>query len=232
MTCITPVSPPVVDFLDLVDTAVASVSRRLPSQVARDDLASVGKLALVVALEQCDGPRREMRAYCYVRVRGAILDELRRLDPLTRRQRALARTIAESRVRLAHRGGGDPAIEDIARDTGLSTFEIDAVRAAQREPEEPEWGALPDTAGVCPAVNAEQTDLLATLLAALERLPANQALALRRYYLEDGTLDDIAADLGVSRERARQVREAGQKNLRSDFIVLAAWEALIAGGCC
>jgi RNA polymerase sigma factor for flagellar operon FliA len=63
--------------------------------------------------------------------------------------------------------------------------------------------------------------------AALDRLQPNQALALRRYYLEDATLDDIAAELGVSRERARQVREAGERKLSADFIVLALWQSLL-----
>ena len=53
-------------------------------------------------------------------------------------------------------------------------------------------------------------------------------MALRRYYLEDATLDDIAAELGVSRERARQVREAGEKKLRADLLVLALWQSLFA----
>ena len=43
------------------------------------------------------------------------------------------------------------------------------------------------------------------------------------------TLNEIAAELGVSRERARQVREAGEKKLRADFHVLALWDALLTG---
>lgn len=73
---------------------------------------------------------------------------------------------------------------------------------------------------------AEQSDWQTNLQAALGRLPVNQAMAVRRYYLEDGTLDDIAAELGVSRERARQIREAGEKKLRNDLVVLSLWQAV------
>lgn len=87
---------------------------------------------------------------------------------------------------------------------------------------------LPDPMIPCPAESADRDDVARSVRAALRRLPANQALALRRYYLEDATLDMIADELGVSRERARQIRVAGEKKLRADFIVLAHWQALLA----
>ena len=70
------------DYLDIVEIALATISRRLPATVGRDDLASAGKLALVVAVGRREGSFDDVRAYCFVRVRGAMLDELRRLDPL------------------------------------------------------------------------------------------------------------------------------------------------------
>jgi RNA polymerase sigma factor for flagellar operon FliA len=51
---------------------------------------------------------------------------------------------------------------------------------------------------------------------------------LRRYYLEDATLDDIANELGVSKERVRQIREAAEKKLRDEFVVLALWQSVLS----
>src|ERR1044071_6319760 len=76
------------DTLSVVDAVLGALDRRLPPHVSRDDLASAGKLALVEALLRFDGPPEQARAYSYVRVRGAVLDELRRLDPLSRHTRA------------------------------------------------------------------------------------------------------------------------------------------------
>ena len=56
----------------------------------------------------------------------------------------------------------------------------------------------------------------------------NPAGSRFRVALEDATLDMIADELGVSRERARQIRVAGEKKLRADFIVLVHWQALLA----
>ena len=191
------------DFLELVDLALGPIARRLPSHIGREDLASVGKLALIVAFDRCAGPTEEVRAYCYVRVRGAILDELRRLDPLTRRERALAHT------------------------AGAATASPQRVRAVAIE--EVQLDKIADEATSSPAETVEITDLRASLYSALERLPKNQAHAVRRYHLEEATLDEIAHELGVSRERARQVREAGEKRLRADLVVLALWSGIVAG---
>jgi DNA-directed RNA polymerase sigma subunit (sigma70/sigma32) len=63
---------------------------------------------------------------------------------------------------------------------------------------------------------------------ALDRLPPNHAHIVRRYYLEDATLDDLASELGISKERVRQIREAAEKKLREDFVVLALWQSLLS----
>jgi len=231
MTCVN--SSPIVlaDLLDIVETALVTVSRHLPNHVGRDDLASAGKLALIVAMAQVEGSEDEIRAYCFVRVRGAMLDELRRLDTLSRGRRTQVKSIVQAQNRLAGELGRYPGLEEIAADTQLPVATVSSVlraQAAEAEQTEIEWNSLPDTESPSPLDNVELADLQSSLLAALARLPANQALALRLYYLEDASLDDIAAQLGVSRERARQVREAGEKKLRVDYIVLSLWQSVLA----
>jgi RNA polymerase sigma factor for flagellar operon FliA len=230
MTCVSSLSLALADCLDIVETALATLTRRLPVNVARDDLASVGKLALIAALGQRQGEPDGVRAYCYVRVRGAMLDELRRLDPLSRRQRDRVVLIARVRTELANRLGRAPTLGEIASSARLTPDEVSsAIDAAAQAADatEIEWDSIPDTQLPSPAEVVELDDIRASLGVALDRLPPNQALALRRYYLEDATLDEIAAELGVSRERARQVREAGEKKLRADFVVLALWQSFV-----
>jgi RNA polymerase sigma factor for flagellar operon FliA len=233
MTCVSSLSLALADCLDIVETALATLTRRLPAHVARDDLASIGKLALIAALGQRDGDPDDVRAYCYVRVRGAMLDELRRLDPLSRRQRDRIGVIARARTGLASRLGRAPTLGEIASDARLTASEVSsAIDAAAQAADatEIEWDSIPDMQLPSPAEVVEFDDVRANLGVALDRLPPNQALALRRYYLEDATLDEIAADLGVSRERARQIREAGEKKLRADFVVLALWQSFVNRG--
>lgn len=231
MTCVN--SSPIVltDLLDIVEIALATVSRRLPAHVGRDDLASAGKLALITLVAQATGPSNEVRAYCFVRVRGAMLDELRRQDTLPRNRRDEANAVVRAQSALITKLGRAPTSDELASEAGLSAaavYSAVTALAAEAELQDVEWSNLPDTENPSPVDCVEQSDLHASLRAALERLPANQALALRRYYLEDAKLDDIAAELGVSRERARQVREAGEKKLRADLVVLSLWQAVLA----
>lgn len=225
-----------VDTLSVVDTVLGHLGRRLPTHVSREDLASAGKVALVEALLRYDGPDGKARAYCYTRVRGAMLDELRRLDPLSRRTRDRVKQVTRAATHLTGRLGREPADFEVAAATGLT---IGAVREANRfavVDTLPLNGAadgapfieLHDPTALCPAENAARGDTVHSVRAALNRLPPNQALAVRRYYLEDATLDDIARELRVSRERARQIRDAGEKHLRADFVVLALWQSLMA----
>ena len=128
MNIVTPASVGLSDVLDIVDTALATISRRLPAHVGREDLATVGKLALIAALGQCDGPVEEVRAYCFVRVRGAILDELRRLDPLSRKRREQLTAVVRAQADLSARLGRAATRAEIAVATKLSFAEVAAVQ--------------------------------------------------------------------------------------------------------
>ena len=226
----TPPLTQLVDTLSVVESVLQHVGRRLPAHVSREDLASAGKLALVEALLRYQGPATEARAYCYARVRGAVFDELRRLDPLSRRTRARVNLVARAANTLTGELGREPADYEVAAATGLT---VGAVREAGRIavtdtcPIDGAGEELHDRAARCPAESAADGDAASSVREALTRLAPKQALALRRYYLEDATLDAIANELGVSRERARQVREAGEKKLRADFIVLALWQSFL-----
>lgn len=231
MTCVNSSPIALAELLDIVETALATVSRRLPAHVTRDDLASVGKLTLVTLVDQITGPADQVRAYCYVRVRGAMLDELRRQDTLPRNRRDEVTAVARAQSTLTSKLGRAPTKAELAVEAGLPMTVVKAAMtaiAAEAEPQDFEWSALPDAGNPSPVEFVEKSDQQAHLRAALDRLPAKQALAIRRYYLEDATLDDIAADLQVSRERARQIREAGENKLRTDLVVLSLWQSLLA----
>ncbi|MGC4071484.1 MAG: sigma-70 family RNA polymerase sigma factor [Nibricoccus sp.] len=219
------------ECLDIVDTAAATITRRLPAHVSQDDLISVGKLALISALSHCEGSADEVRAYSFVRVRGAMLDELRRLDPLSRAQREKTNRVLRVQAELSGRFGRAATRAEIAAATQLSVCAVvEILNTIARDSEFPDFdlGALADDDTPSPAEVVETDDLRASLRDALQRLlNANQALVLQRYYFDDATLEVIASELGVSKERVRQIREAGEKKLRADFAVLAIWQSLL-----
>jgi RNA polymerase sigma factor FliA len=225
------------DTLSVVDAVLLALDRRLPIHVSREDLASAGKLALIEALMRFTGSPDEARAYCYVRVRGAVLDELRRLDPLSRHSRARVTLVRRATAALERQLGRTPVANEIAALTGLSVDAVAQIEqlataaqvcsADETDPNGEQLHALIDADAVCPARSAEMLDTYASLHAALDQMSANHARVLRRYYLEDATLDDIAAELGLSKERVRQIRESAEKKLREDFVVFALWQSLL-----
>ena len=237
MTLALPSFASLAETISVVDAALASVVRRVPLHVSREDLASAGKLALVEALLRYDGPAEEARAYCYVRVRGALLDELRRLDPLsrhTRTQVSLVRRAATALERQLGRAGTKAEVAAVAGLTADTVARLEHLARAAEACSLDETDAdgerlhtIADANAACPARSAESADTTASVRSALERLAPNHAHVLRRYYLEDATLDDIADELGVSKERVRQIRDAAEKKLREDFIVLALWQSAL-----
>jgi RNA polymerase sigma factor FliA len=228
------------DTLSVVDAVLVALDRRLPAHVSRDDLASAGKLALIEALLRFDGPPEQARAYCYVRVRGAVLDELRRLDPLSRHTRAQVTLVRRATAALERELGRVPNASEIAAITGLSPTAVTQLErlanAAQTcsidetDADGEQVHTLVDSDATCPARSAETVDTYASLHAALTQLPPNHARVLRRYYLEDATLDDIAGELGISKERVRQIREAPAKKLREEFVIFALWQSVLTRG--
>jgi len=238
-------SPALAETLCVVDAVLASIGRRLPVAASREDLASAGKLALVEALLRFDGPAQEARAYCFVRVRGAIFDELRRLDPLSRQTRTQLRLVRRTAEALEYRFGRKPSPGELAQATGLSLAGLAQLEqlAATVQPnsaDEDRGGARPpgalsapldtaaDPAAACPVRAAESGETSDGVRAALSRLAPHHARVLQRYYLEDATLEEISAELGVSKERVRQIREAAEKKLREDFLILALWQSLFS----
>ena len=225
------------DILPIVDSVVAQMSARLPSHVAAEDLASAGKIALIEAARDVHGLTADaFRAYCYTRVRGAVLDELRRLDPLSRGSRAQVRLIQRAVAALEVDLGRAPTLDEVAAATGLSastvrkTEELATAAVALSLDAEVEGRALlvEDTTTLSPAHVAEASDLLASLHLALARLPAKQAFVLRRCYLEDAEMGVVAVELQVSLPRVHQLRTAGEKRMREDLEVLHAWESLVS----
>jgi RNA polymerase sigma factor for flagellar operon FliA len=215
--------------LDIIE--VASVSARLPSHVGRDDLASVGKVALIATLQTSTAVGNELRSHLYVRVRGAILDELRGADHRSRGQRAKLNLVSSAQRRLRAELNRDPDLTEITEDTGLASRDVARtlvmIRAEEASKEPIAWDSLADDNAVNPKISAEAGELHALLMIALERLPKVQARVLRSYYIEDQTLEGIACDLKVSIERVRQIRVAGVTRLRLDFAALGVWQTLL-----
>lgn len=186
-----------------------SVARRMRvptgALVGADDLASAGFLGLIDAVDRFQ-PDREVafEAYATLRIRGAILDELRRVDDHGRAERR--------RLREAATASGEPEISSYG-----NTLSLDAIMATG----ERDWAAEDEV-----AERHDHEDLRMRVEHALTSLTPRQREVLARYYGEALTLRESAARMGISEARACQLRGRAIENLQRHLAVFIARPAL------
>lgn len=176
----------VIQFLPLVERVAKRIARRLPRSVALDDLVGAGSLGLIDAVKRFDPARApSFSAYAELRIRGAILDHLRALDWLPRSMRA-----------SVNRGESDAAVVSIDDRAGLG---CDGFAAS-----------LPT-----PSTLLEQRELRTCLAAAIAALPARSRRVLALYYVDELTLKEVGAVLGVTESRVCQLHGEAVQRLKS-----------------
>ncbi len=188
---------------------------RVPGHVSRDDLTSAGLMALVQASQSFDAGRGiPFAGYAAPRVRGAVLDELRRVDWASRSVRRTARSIEQTRSEMASILGRVPSTEEIASALGVDPDEIarneeQTVRAAVLSLQAAEdldlEGMLP-SAGPTPEQLAEHQELLTYMVEAVAELPHRLRTVVEQYFLAERPMAEIAAELGVTESRVSQIR--------------------------
>jgi len=188
----TPSNEEVNRHMPLVRQVVARFLRRLPANVLRDDLVAAGVHGLIDSLRKNGGDHgATFESYARIRIRGAILDELRTQDWLPRRARwaALGKCAGTDETPVAVIG-----LEDLAAgDKAGSLFNDD-----EKDPSE----LLADR---------QEAHLLAE---AIEQLPARERTIVRMHYFQGARFKDIGAVLGVSEPRVSQLHTRAMGQLR------------------
>lgn len=202
----------------------ARVARRLPRHIQVSDLVSAGYTGLVDAYLRFDTARMEsFEAYVDQRIRGAILDELREHDPLTRDQRAFSRKLATTTHRLATELGRAPEESEVAEALGLSLDALQvqlsrmcatAARNGAASLDEDADEAIGE-AWDRPDEIAERSEQFARISSAIEALPPRHRHVLRMHYEEGKTLRQIGEALGVTESRASQIHAEAIGRLRA-----------------
>ncbi len=125
----------IVDHLDMARRLARKIARRVPRSFGREELESAAMLGLTEAALRYDATRGEpFVAYAAKRIRGAVLDELRRRDALTRRRRAEARKLTEVNRNLEARHGRKATLEELGAELGMTTEEVHDAQARLQAP--------------------------------------------------------------------------------------------------
>lgn len=208
-------------YLPLVKNAVGRMAMSLPSHVEVDDLYSTGMVGLLDALRHFDcsnGARFE--TYARIRIRGAVLDELRRMDWVPRSVHNKARKVQNAMQELEQQKGALPTDDELARALCISLAEyrewldeikpatfvcLDAAQSPENEDTTTKHEGVADDAQIDPRIETERRELAALITERIQHLPDMQRKVLALYYFEDMRLREIAEAFGLTESRICQI---------------------------
>lgn len=212
----------VLSHLDLVRRLAWHFQGRVGRFVEIDDLIQAGYLGLVDASQRyCVRDGVSFAAYAAIRVRGSIIDYLRRNSNLCRTTISIRQKIERTRLKLVQELGHEPDTPALAKALEMTTEELQdwqgKFQVNQLESLDDVYTdhSLAFSSAVPTAEDmVHQTQLKAMLRVALDDLPEREALVLQLYYVEEMNVYEIAATLGVTTGRVSQIKKSAVSRLR------------------
>ena len=196
----------ILENLIYVRKILSTLTVGLPPNYDKENLEQAGVVGLVETARTFDPSRGvAFRTYCYPRIRGAIVDEMRKNSPVPQQMLAYM-----SQVKSAYETLEGPVTpEMLANQTGLSVEKIQQVLEAMRFTKPQKWNDLfcnvhsgwrADESS--PDAEMENRELKKIVADCIERLPDRERLVLTLYFVEDLTLAEIGRVIGISESRA------------------------------
>ena len=217
-------------YQPLVRKLAFHMMAKLPANVEVDDLIQVGLIGLTEALSRFEATQGvQFETFATQRIRGAMLDELREYDWVSRSTRKNQRDIEESMRRLEHRLGRSPLESEIAADMGISLEDYQSmltkVRGSQLIYLEDMTNNADDEDGFLdrhmgdpdadPVNILRDLRLRQALIEAIKNLPEREQHIMSLYYEQDMNLKEIAAVLKVTESRVCQLHSQSIARLRA-----------------
>ena len=216
-------------YLDFVRKIASRMARNLPSHVALDDLIGAGILGLIDAMERYDPAKADrFETFAEFRVKGAILDELRRYDIMARNARLTSKRIARRAQELTAVFGRPPSDAELAKSLELP---LDEYRALVNRVGNVRVLSLDDLTGDHDTANDHAVELSSPVLGpdeitslrelkshlegALSGLPKRQQKIIDMYYHREMTLKQIGLEVGVTESRVCQIMGEATSKLRA-----------------
>ncbi len=199
---------------------------RLPSSVDVGDLIQAGMIGLLEAAKNFSPTRAaSFETFAGIRIRGAMLDELRKTDWTPRSVHRKVRELTEVVRTIENETGADAESTEVMRRMGIDADEYHRILADSASarllslsgPDGDDTGAMDvgDPTGRTPDEAAQNDDMHQALVACIEGLPEREKLVMSLYYDEELNLKEIGEVLGVSESRICQIHGQALTRLRA-----------------
>lgn len=211
----------------------AKIRERLPKHVDIEDLVQTGVIGLLDAYRNYDSSKNaQFSTFAKFRIRGAILDSLRKLDWGSRTLRKKGRAIAASVVKLESELGRQPLEEEIAGDLQIPLEELQSAMThldglylvGQQGNSSNDQTDLYDRIESAPSAGGDnpfelclEGERKAQLVEAISQMPEREQLILSLYYQQELTMKEVAEIVGIGVSRVSQIHAAAMMTLRASL---------------
>jgi RNA polymerase sigma factor for flagellar operon FliA len=208
----------IIEHAEMAKRVAGKLARRCPREL-RDDLVAAGLVGLTEAARRFDDSQPFV-PFALTRIRGAVMDEMRRGDMLPRRVRQSARKVAAT-IKLLEQTGATPSDQQVADKLGVSVeeYRVDLkvllTASIASIDEEGAPALVADTQS--PAELAARREILARIRAAVAQLERRDATLLGLHYIEEMTFQEIGTTLGITASRACQLLKRAVERLREQL---------------
>ncbi len=219
-----------IKYYPVVRKVVNSMRSKLPSYADIDELHSAGVSGLADAIKRLDPERKDtFDGYIATRIRGAIIDELRNLDYMSRSARNDAKHLEKIREALEQRLERPPRNEEVRREMGVSEKQYNKIlRRTQAysfislnntidssDPTRPTFEeSVRDESTFSPQQELETEEMSGEIRRVMSTLPDKQKRVLESDYFQNKKLNEIAKELGLTEARICQIHAQALKSLR------------------
>jgi RNA polymerase sigma factor FliA len=212
----------VIEHMGMVKRVALHLRARIPPYMELDELIQVGMIGLLEAAKAFDPDKGSpFEHFALRRVRGAILDEVRRLSSLPRSAVSFHKEESQAKQALASELGREPTHLELAEHMGRDVEQFQKERGhASRydtfsiETVTDEAMAVAADISYQPEESYEQREVMSAVTEAIAELPQREQLVMSLYYVEELNLKEIGAVLGVSESRVSQILSGVVKKLR------------------
>ncbi len=219
------------DHLELVDILVGRMTTQVPAFMNRDDMKSAGMMGLIDAANKYDASKNILfKTFAEYRIRGSILDEMRKLDWFSRSLRDKQSKLSKTMAALENKLGRDPSEEEMAAAMNVSLEDyqymlgqvshIGCVSLHEALDHTNQGRLFIDSlidkkADSSPVARLENSELVQSIADILGKLPEKERLVISLYYYEELTQKEIAEVLGLSEGRVSQLHSQALINLKN-----------------